>query len=675
VGYGNGRFVAVGNRSTLASSDGTQWTQRDLKSPAQLEAVIYGNGLFVAVGWAYDVAVGFESDIATSTNGIDWVTTMLYPPDVPQVIFGGIAYGTGRFVAVGSIYDPYASAWSATSSNGIDWTTQPTGFASHLNGITYADGLFVAVGRDYQFIPDTQETRILTSEDGLNWTQRDVWTVASLYGVTYGNGQFVAVGGSDWFGDPLIFTSKHGVKWEQRNYTGSYYDYLNLDGVAYGNGRFVATGGFSYGDSGLADILTSTNGIHWDRDPTPTNISPAGVVWGAGTFVAVGGYGEILSSTNGLDWTNHLQGFYGLDWELNGVAASSNLVVAVGSSQQLEQRGDILTSANGIDWMSSLSARPFQDVIHAQGKFVAVWANGPHAGGAGGVDSGDGVNWTEVHYSDSALYAITYGNGTFVAVGGQCDDYQNSISISATSTDGETWTSHDAGTNGLLQAVAFGNGVFVAVGAGDIRNNDCFFYGYPVTSTDGAHWTTAKTDTAESFWASVAFGNGRFVIANLDGDIWTSFDGHTWVHQTNIAAPYPNKIIYANHTFFHLPSGSTSLDGINWTSHYVGAGFNGLAYANGTYFGVGYSGAILQSDPVPPDNPSCQLGLMFGAFPELALYGGANRAIRIESSSDLGAPNSWRALTNLYPTRSPFSWTDPRSPPLRQRFYRAVILP
>jgi hypothetical protein len=176
----------------------------------------------------------------------------------------------------------------------------------------------------------------------------------------------------------------------------------------------------------------------------------------------------------------------------------------------------------------------------------------------------------------------------------------------------------------------------------------------------------------------VAFGNGRFVIADsFDSSIWTSFDGQSWVHQTNITGLYPQKIIYANHTFFAIGGGplSTSPDGINWASHSVGGGFNGLTYANGTYFGVSYSGAILQSDPVPADYPSCQLGLTFGAFPELALYGAANRAIRIESSSDLGAPNSWQALTNLYPTTSPSSWIDPQSPPFRQRFYRAVILP
>jgi hypothetical protein len=665
VAYGNGLFVAVGGGSTLlTSSDGNQWTKRDFKTPCQLNAITYGNGIFVAVAYGYLLG---NPVIATSTNGIDWLARTLEP----QVFPYGIAYGNGRFVAVGG---SFPSAWTLTSTNGIDWTAQIVDGAYPLLGITYADGLFVAVGRDYQFTPDTQETRILTSEDGLNWTRRDVGTVAELRGVTYGNGQFVAVGDSDLFGDPLIFTSTNGVNWNQQNYAGHYYDYLLLLGVAYGSGRFVAIGSYSVGGSGFSDILTSTNGIVWDRDPipTPAHIEPLGVVWGAGTFVAVGGYGDLLSSTNGVDWTNHLQGFYGRDSNLNGITGTSNLLVAVGGDPALS-RGLVLTSSNGLDWVRAAGVfGALQEVIYAQGKFFAVESSDL---GFGSVLSGDGVNWTEVHFTDAPLNGIVYGNGTFVAVGGQCDDYQNSISFTATSTDGETWTDHDAGTNGLLQAVAFGNGVFVAVGVGDDLNNDCYFSGPPVTSTDGAHWTPASTPNVS--FSAVAFGNGRFVSANGDDSgIWTSFDGQSWVHQTNLTGlnSIHQKIKYANHTFFVLP-GITSPDGLTWTSHYVGAGFNGLVYANGTYFGVGHSGAILQSDPVPADNPWCQMGLMFGDFPELALYGGANRAIRIESSSDVGEPNSWQALTNVYPTTSPFSWTDPHSPPFRQRFYRAVILP
>src|SRR5207302_250681 len=127
-------------------------------------------------------------------------------------------------------------------------------------------------------------------------------------------------------------------------------------------------------------------------------------------------------------------------------------------------------------------------------------------------------------------------------------------------------------------------------------------------------------------------------------------------YQTKIpASPLGvTKLIYANRTFFALGwPRFTSPDGINWTPHDVDVPLNSLAYANGAYIGVGDYGAILQSDPVPPDNPSCRLGLALGRSPQLTLFDAASRAVRIESSPDPGAPNSWQALTNLYPTASP----------------------
>ena len=56
-----------------------------------------------------------------------------------------------------------------------------------------------------------------------------------------------------------------------------------------------------------------------------------------------------------------------------------------------------------------------------------------------------------------ALNGVTYGNGTFVAVGGVVID---------TLPDGFTWTSRISRTDNGLRGVAYGNGTFVAVGSG-----------------------------------------------------------------------------------------------------------------------------------------------------------------------------------------------------------------
>jgi hypothetical protein len=73
------------------------------------------------------------------------------------------------------------------------WTLGQAGDSGYLFGITFAQGIFVAVGGP--FSGGTQ--KIVTSTDGIQWLQRSLNTgyTPSLQSVVYGNGSFVAVGG------------------------------------------------------------------------------------------------------------------------------------------------------------------------------------------------------------------------------------------------------------------------------------------------------------------------------------------------------------------------------------------------------------------------------------------------------------------------------------------------
>ena len=68
---------------------------------------------------------------------------------------------------------------------GTTWTQRTSGTGNELEGVAYGNGRFVAVGNG---------GTILTSPDGVNWTRRTSGTRSWLGGVTYGNGTFVAVG-------------------------------------------------------------------------------------------------------------------------------------------------------------------------------------------------------------------------------------------------------------------------------------------------------------------------------------------------------------------------------------------------------------------------------------------------------------------------------------------------
>jgi hypothetical protein len=190
----------------------------------------------------------------------------------------GVTYGNGLFVAVGG------SGTILTSPDGAIWTARNSGTSNFLYGVTYGNGLFVAVG--ITTVGTGDEGFILTSPDGVTWTQRTPPTSDWLIGVTYANGTFVAVGGvGGAYSSSTILTSSDGVNWTQQTSPVSNL----LAGVTYGNGLFVAVGG-----SGT--ILTSPDGMTWTQQTSPASEILYDVAYGNGTFVAVGYRGTIVTS-------------------------------------------------------------------------------------------------------------------------------------------------------------------------------------------------------------------------------------------------------------------------------------------------------------------------------------------------------------------------------------------
>jgi hypothetical protein len=112
------------------------------------------------------------------------------------------------------------------------------------------------------------------------------------------------------------------------------------------------------------------------------------------------------------------------------------------------------------------------------------------------LDSGgdDALMWTDADTEiTSAIYGITYGDGTFIAMGDS--------GKAAYSTDGATWTAVSNttfGGNFTIYGITFGDGTFVLVG-----NN-----GRAATSTDGGNtWTAvANTQFGSSTIRGIAYG-------------------------------------------------------------------------------------------------------------------------------------------------------------------------
>ena len=123
-----------------------------------------------------------------------------------------------------------------TSSDGITWTSRSSGTMYLLPGVTYGNGIFIAVG-----------THVTTSQDGINWTARYFSGVNNPRGIAYGNGLFVVVGETG-----KILTSPDGINWTTRHRYNKYLEWHRL-------WQWF----FVIGDETRGHILTSPNGINW----------------------------------------------------------------------------------------------------------------------------------------------------------------------------------------------------------------------------------------------------------------------------------------------------------------------------------------------------------------------------------------------------------------------------
>jgi hypothetical protein len=262
-------FMAVGNGGTiLTSTNGADWLSQSSGTTNNLYGITHANGLFIAVG---------QGPVRTSVDGIAWAGHV-----APLSVLHGVTCGNGLFAAVG------VNGTIGTSVNGTNWSAQNSGTSAALTAITYARGLFVAVGG---------ATVILTSTNGTNWTGVNPGTgVYGLRGVASGGDKFVAVGGSSPAArGGSITASPDGMSWGPQN---SGITLENFYGITWGNSLFVAVGGTGFAGSGYTNriLLTSSDAFSWINRLADTNSSLNGVVYGNGSFVAVGFDGAILRS-------------------------------------------------------------------------------------------------------------------------------------------------------------------------------------------------------------------------------------------------------------------------------------------------------------------------------------------------------------------------------------------
>lgn len=476
LGYGNGQFVGLSSQMAWTSLDGEEWEgwpiPTDENSPTQypvMSRIVWGSGVYLGVE-----KFGSPAGLWSSTNGREWKPL---PPMEAGLL--DVAYGNGKFVAVGSRGEV------GTSAEGRDWIFDTSGTRRSLNQVVFGKGVFVAVG-DFN--------TCLTSTNGIQWTRRQLttpWPFAGRFtDIAFGNGTFVAANGFE------VFSSANGTTWTRTEFLSLVPGIYRIN---YAAGAFVSWSEFE------TDIFRSTDGKSWASVVSPIDRFLEGIAYGNGVAVAVGDASArtnkslIMTSANFVDWTIRDSGTN--EW-LHAVAYGAGRFVAVGDY------GIIRTSPNGSTWAGAVAPtnRPLLAITYGGNRFVAVGMSGTV------ISSVDGLTWKAHPTGSRAEYSrVAFGGGVWMA--------SSDTGALIRSVNGTDWATVPEPPQGSWLGLAFGNNQFLLVGA------DGMVWG----SANGTQWTEKEPLPMPSLNGvyPMTFGNGIFLVAGPNG-VAFSADGNEW---------------------------------------------------------------------------------------------------------------------------------------------------
>lgn len=239
--------------------------------------------LFTGAAQAGDlwVAVGDGGLRLTSTDGQSWQREQ--PGGQRQAPLCGIAYGLGRFIAVGGAE---TTGELLSSPDGRAWRPLPVA-RRKVDAIAFGQGRFVAA----------QGEQLLLSTDGAAFTAGDRFETKApshalqiACGDTEAGFRFVILGESE----PLPGGTPDA--WRAVTTDGTHIDELApqpaATGIAYGAGHFVVVG--------RNRIESSHDGQTWRLQPAPGDLI-RGVVWTGTRFLATTD-DALWISTDALKW-------------------------------------------------------------------------------------------------------------------------------------------------------------------------------------------------------------------------------------------------------------------------------------------------------------------------------------------------------------------------------------
>ena len=339
------------------------------------------------------------------------------------------------------------------------WTARSSGVGTTgLRDIAVGGGLALAVGGKY----------VIGSTAGANWSTRaTLGTNVHLYGITHGDAGWVAVGEDYDFGQSawvgVIYQSADGTGWTRRQFGGPPLQHVASSGPVY----------VAVGDDGT--LLRSTDGAAWNAVTTGFAHPLRDVAWGGGRFVAVGSkyyYGgspnKVLSSPDGLTWTDHtagagLPGYAGLAY----VGRANDRFLASGYYTRLRHSTDggasFQTLRDGVEETPAMT--------WGAGVYYAAGVDLKAANADVDLISTDGAHWARVARGDIPdRQAAAFFHNTIITVGDSGSIWQSGpLGSAAPDADGDGVP--DASDNCPSQANA-DQADYDGDGQGDVCDSD-----------------------------------------------------------------------------------------------------------------------------------------------------------------------------------------------------------
>lgn len=254
---GTNQFAFKTRGTFFISSDGINWTlamtdNRDYPG----SAITFGDGKYVHV---YDNEEETKGLVYIDENNYQYVT--LIEDDEDYITWRAIAYGNGKFVAVGDgmfMYDEETNNNSTSkyvySTDAIHWTVGTLPGPQSWYGLVYGNGKFVAT---------TYGTDCIYSVDGINWTQVTLPnTVTNASDLFFGDGKFVIMNNGK------CYYSTDAINWN----TVILQDFGYIQAGTYGNSKFIFSGdNGQYGANRIyyTFCLNSSPIIVYTNTPTP----------------------------------------------------------------------------------------------------------------------------------------------------------------------------------------------------------------------------------------------------------------------------------------------------------------------------------------------------------------------------------------------------------------------